>query len=40
MVQHVVLFDLFPDARFKVKMVNGIMRHIINQITTNKAWVK
>ena len=35
-----MLFDLFPQARFKVKVVNGIMCHIINQITTYKARVK
>ncbi len=32
-----MLFDFFPEIAFKVKMMYGIMRYIIKQVTQNKA---
>jgi len=40
MMQHVVLFNFFPDAAFKVKMVYGVVGYIIYQVAQYKAGKK
>jgi hypothetical protein len=40
MMEHVVLFDLFPKAAFKIEMVYGIMRYVIYKIAQYKAGEK
>ena len=37
MMQHVVLFNFFPDVPLEIEMVNGVVGFIINQVPQDKA---
>src|SRR5215217_4076060 len=40
MVQHVLLFKFFPEAVFKLGMVQHIMRHVVKEVSDNKTCKK